>query len=224
MKQPRSCALLLLACLLPACGQDADTTEQTVEPTAAQAVGEATPATVPTMDRVISNPRPESPFEAGAPPPQREPDVIYVPTPQPVVDAMLRLAEAGPGDVLYDLGSGDGRIPVTAARMHGIRAVGIEIDPALIREAEANAREAGVGDLVEFREDDMFLTDISQASVVTLYLLQSLNVKLRPKLLSELRPGTRIVSHAFSMADEWEPEQTEEVGDSVIYRWTVPDR
>lgn len=154
----------------------------------------------------------------------RTPDVIYVPTPEAVVDAMLELAGVGPGDVLYDLGSGDGRIPIAAAKQHGIRAVGIDIDPVRIREANANALAAGVTDLVTFREEDLFQSDIGEASVVTLYLLQSLNVRLRPKLLAELKPGTRIVSHSFDMADEWEPEQTRQVDSRMIYLWTVPER
>lgn len=155
--------------------------------------------------------------------PDREPDVIYVPTPQPVVEAMLKLAKVKKGDVLYDLGSGDGRIPITAAKTYGIRAVGIDIDPERIAEAKANAREAGVTDSVTFRQADLFQSDFSEANVVTLYLLQSLNEKLRPKLLAELRPGTRIVSHAFSMG-EWEPEVTQEVDGNTIYLWTVPER
>jgi precorrin-6B methylase 2 len=153
----------------------------------------------------------------------RQPDVIFVPTPQPVVDAMLEMAKVKKGDVLYDLGSGDGRIPVTAAKRYGVRAVGIDIDPERIREANANAVKAGVTQLVTFRNTDLFTADFSEASVVTLYLLDSLNQKLRPKLLKELKPGTRIVSHAFRMGD-WEPEQTREVGGNMIYFWTVPAR
>jgi SAM-dependent methyltransferase len=156
-------------------------------------------------------------------PPRRGADVVYVPTPQPVVDAMLELAEVQPGDVLYDLGSGDGRIPITAARRHGVRAIGIDIDPDMVREANANARQAGVAGLVSFREDDLFEADFGDADVVTLYLLDSLNLKLRPRLLAELEPGTRIVSHAFGMGD-WTPERTLRVGNSTLYRWTVPER
>jgi cyclopropane fatty-acyl-phospholipid synthase-like methyltransferase len=156
--------------------------------------------------------------------PERRPDVVYVPTPQPVVDGMLELANVKKGDVLYDLGSGDGRIPVTAAKTYGIRAVGIDIDPKRIAEARANAREAGVTDRVTFRRADLFQSDISEASVVTLYLLQSLNEKLRPKLLAELKPGTRVVSHAFSMGEEWEPEETRQINGSTIYLWTIPER
>jgi len=156
---------------------------------------------------------------AGAP--VREPDVIYVPTPQPVVDAMLAMAGVKTGDVLYDLGSGDGRIPITAAKQFGVRGVGIDINPERIAEANANARAQGVTDLVTFRNEDLFTTDFSEASVVTLYLLNSLNEKLRPQLLRDLKPGTRIVSHAFRMGD-WEPEQTQSVDGSMIYMWTIP--
>jgi tRNA A58 N-methylase Trm61 len=152
---------------------------------------------------------------------KREPDVIYVPTPQPVVDAMLKLAKVKKGDVLYDLGSGDGRIPVTAAKTYGVRAVGIDIDPQRIAEANANAKAAGVTGLVTFRQADLFEQDLREANVVTLYLLPSLNLKLRPKLLSELKPGSRIVSHSFDMAD-WKPEVTQDVDGSTIYLWTVP--
>lgn len=157
------------------------------------------------------------------PPPANHPDVMYVPTPQNVVDAMLKLGQVKPGDVLYDLGSGDGRIPITAARQFGVRAVGIDIDEERIAEAKANAKAAGVEHLVSFREEDLFKTDFREASVVTLYLLDSLNLKLRPRLLAELKPGTRIVSHAFSMGD-WEPQQALDVGGRRIYLWTVPER
>ena len=151
----------------------------------------------------------------------RIPDVIYVPTPQEVVDKMLLMAAVKEGDVLYDLGSGDGRIVVTAAKRYKVRGVGIDIDPQRIREAQENARVAGVTDLVQFRNEDLFQTNISEATVVTLYLLESLNEKLRPKLLRDLKPGTRIVSHAFRMGS-WEPERTEEVNGNMIYFWTVP--
>ena len=157
----------------------------------------------------------------------RKPDVIYYPTPPETVAEMLRLANVKPGDVLYDLGSGDGRIPIAAARQFGIRAVGIEIDPKLITEAETNARNAGVAELVRFRNEDMFHINISEANVVTLYLSDKLNVLLRPKLLRELKPGSRIVSHDFRMG-EWKPEQTVRVPWGKLYRtvylWTVPSR
>jgi predicted RNA methylase len=151
----------------------------------------------------------------------REPDVLYVPTPPAVVDEMLRMANVKAGDVLYDLGSGDGRIPITAARKFGIRAVGIDIDPRRIAEANENARVAGVTDKVQFILGDLFQADISEATVVTLYLLDSLNEKLRPKLLRELRPGARIVSHEFGMGN-WLPENSANVGGNMVYFWTVP--
>ena len=149
------------------------------------------------------------------------PDVIYVPTPYEVVDEMLRLAGVKKGDVLYDLGSGDGRIPVTAAKKFGIRAVGIDIDPQRIEEAKENARVNGVAKLVEFRNEDLFKTRFGDASVVTLYLLPDLNVKLRPRLLAELKPGTRVVSHQFDMGDQWPPEETRDVNGLTIYLWTI---
>jgi cyclopropane fatty-acyl-phospholipid synthase-like methyltransferase len=153
----------------------------------------------------------------------RTPDVIFVPTPQEVVDAMLEVAKVTKNDVVYDLGSGDGRIPVTAAKKYGARAIGIDIDPQRIKEANANAEAAGVTDKVKFLNQDLFTTDISEASVVTLYLLPSLNVKLMPKLKAELKPGTRIVSHAFDMGD-WKPEQTLNVNGRTVYYWTIPKR
>jgi 2-polyprenyl-3-methyl-5-hydroxy-6-metoxy-1,4-benzoquinol methylase len=158
-------------------------------------------------------------------PPQRtqSPDVIYVPTPQEVVDEMLKLADVKKGDVLYDLGSGDGRIPVTAAKKFGIRAIGIDIDPTRIREANDNAKKNGVTNLVQFRNEDLFKADFKEATVVTLYLLPDLNVKLRPRLWAELKPGTRVVSHQFDMGD-WKPQKTVELGGRTIYFWTVPER
>lgn len=153
--------------------------------------------------------------------PLRSPDVIFVPTPQEVVDAMLKLAKVGANDVIYDLGSGDGRIPITAAKTYGARGVGIDIDPQRIREANENLKTAGVGDKVRFLNQDLFTTDISQATVVTLYLLPSLNLKVLPKLNKELKPGTRVVAHAFDMGDI-EPEQTQNVNGRTIYMWTVP--
>jgi len=152
---------------------------------------------------------------------QREPDVIYVPTPQPVVDAMLSLAKVTGSDVVYDLGSGDGRIPVTAAKKYGARGVGIDIDPKRIEEANENAKLAGVTDKVKFLNQDLFTTDISEATVVTLYLLPSLNVKLMPKLKAELKPGTRIVSHYYDMGPEWPPDQSQDINSLMIYLWTI---
>ena len=156
--------------------------------------------------------------------PLRSPDVIFVPTPQEVVDAMLKMAKVDSNDVVYDLGSGDGRIPITAARSFNARAaVGIDIDPQRIREANENLKAAGaaVAGKVRFLNQDLFTTDISEATVVTLYLLPSLNLKVLPKLNKELKPGTRVVSHAFDMGDI-KPEQTQNVNGRTIYMWTVP--
>jgi predicted RNA methylase len=161
--------------------------------------------------------------QQAAPAPLRSPDVIFVPTPQEVVDAMLKVAKVSANDVVYDLGSGDGRIPITAAKTYGARGVGIDIDPQRIREANENAKTAGVTDKVRFLNQDLFTTDISEATVVTLYLLPSLNLKVLPKLMKELRPGTRIVSHAFDMGD-WKPEQTLNVNGRTVYYWTMPRR
>ena len=152
--------------------------------------------------------------------PSRPPDVVFVPTPEEVVDEMLSLAGVGANDVLYDLGSGDGRIPITAARRWGTRGLGIDIDPQRVAEASANAKAAGVADKVRFIEGDLFQLDLSPATVITLYLLPDLNLQLRPKLL-KLKPGTRIVSHAFSMGD-WKPDRRVETGRRTVYFWTVP--
>lgn len=153
--------------------------------------------------------------------------MIFVPTPAETVEEMLRLAEIKPGAKLYDLGSGDGRIPIRAAQKYGIHAVGIEIDPKLILVAEEAAREAGVADKVNFRNEDLFRANIREATVVTLYLSDSLNLKLRPKLLRDLKPGTKIISHDFRMGN-WPPEQTVRVPWKSLYRtvyvWTVPAR
>lgn len=151
----------------------------------------------------------------------RPPDVIFVPTPQEVVDAMLKLAKVTKNDVVYDLGSGDGRIPITAAKTYGARGVGIDIDPQRIKEANENLKAAGVGDRVKFLNQDLFTTDISEATVVTLYLLPSLNLKVLPKLNKELRPGTRIVSHAFDMGSA-KPLETLNVNGRTVYFWTIP--
>ena len=154
----------------------------------------------------------------------RQPDVVFVPTPQEVVEAMLKLASVHPGDVLYDLGSGDGRIPVTAAKQYGIRAYGIDIDPQRIQEANENAKKNGVTHLVQFRREDLFKTNFKEATVVTLYLLPELNVKLRPRLLAELKPGTRVVSHQFDMGT-WKPDKKVELSAGrTIYLWTIPPR
>jgi len=156
-------------------------------------------------------------------PAKQYPDVIFVPTPQEVVEDMLRLANVQKGDVLYDLGSGDGRIAITAARKYGIKATGIDIDPERIREANENAKKAGVTDRVQFRQEDLFTADFRDATVITLYLLPDLNVKLRPRLWSELKPGTRIVSHQFEMG-AWKPEKRLESNGRTIYFWTVPPK
>jgi ribosomal protein L11 methylase PrmA len=153
--------------------------------------------------------------------PRRTPDVIYVPTPQQVVDAMLKVANVTSQDTVYDLGCGDGRIVVTAARVYGAHGVGVDIDPQRVAEANANVKAAGVGDKVKIIEGDLFEMDLSPATVVTLYLLPSLNLKLQPKLFQELKPGTRIVSHAFDMGD-WKPEQQLDVDGRNVYFWTIP--
>jgi len=158
-------------------------------------------------------------------PARTRPDVIFVPTPPETVEEMLRLAELKEGDVLYDLGSGDGRIPIRAAEKYGVRAVGIEIDPKLVAESERAARAAGVADRVRFRRENLFRADFREATVVTLYLSETINVALRPRLLRELKPGTKIISHDFRMGD-WEPEQWVKVPwrnlHRNVYVWTVP--
>lgn len=154
---------------------------------------------------------------------ERTPDVIYVPTPNNVVDKMLEMARVTAKDIVYDLGCGDGRIVIAAAQKYGARGVGIDIDPERIREANENAARAKVTDKVRFIQGDLFQADISEATVVTLYLLTELNLKLRPKLLQELKPGTRVVSHAFAMGD-WKPESTATVNGSQVFLWRIPSR
>jgi len=160
--------------------------------------------------------------------PLRTPDVIFVPTPQEVVDVMLKVAKVTKNDVVYDLGSGDGRIPITAARVYGARAVGIDIDPDRIREANESLKSSATADRtllnrVRFMNQDLFTTDISEASVVTLYLLPSLNLKLIPKLNKELKPGTRVVSHAFDMGPDIKPDiDPVNVNGRTVYYYTVP--
>jgi SAM-dependent methyltransferase len=165
------------------------------------------------------------PAGAQTPPPVKT-DVFYMPTPQPVVEAMLKMGSVTSADVVYDLGSGDGRIPITAARLYGARGVGIDIDPVRTAEANANARKAGVADKVEFRTADLFEADISDATVVTLFLTPSLNIKLLPKLNRELRRGARVVSHRWEMKDvagyEYQPAQKQLVDGSSVYVWTIP--
>jgi precorrin-6B methylase 2 len=157
--------------------------------------------------------------------PLRSPDVIFVPTPPEVVAAMLKVAKVGKNDIVYDLGSGDGRIPIAAVKDYGAaRATGIDIDPQRIKEATANLASSGItGNRVRFLNQDLFTTDISEATVVTLYLLPSLNLKLIPKFMKELKPGTRIVSHSFDMGD-WVPEQTIDVDGRKVYYWTIPKK
>jgi len=169
---------------------------------------------------------------AQTPQAKRDPDVPYVPTTEAAVQAMLKLAGVKKTDVVYDLGCGDGRIVIAAARNFGARGVGIDINPVRISEAKENARTAGVDKLVRFVENDLFQADIREATVVTLFLLPNINLKLRPKLLQELKPGTRIVSNTFDM-DDWKPEKEVIVGDADgvedplsrrLYLWTVPPR
>jgi SAM-dependent methyltransferase len=156
--------------------------------------------------------------------PLRGPDVIFVPTPNEVVSAMLRLAAVTRKDTVYDLGCGDGRIVIAAAQKYGARGVGIDIDPERVAEATENVKKARVTNLVTIVRGDLFEADISEATVVTLYLLTELNRKVRPKLLRELRPGTRVVSHAFSMGGDWEPEREESVQGTPVYLWRIPPR
>ena len=151
--------------------------------------------------------------------------VPYVPTPQEVVDKMLELAQVKKGDVVYDLGSGDGRIVVTAAKTYGVKAIGFEIDPERIRESHENIRQAGVGHLVEIRQQDIRTVDLSPASVLTMYLLPEVNLMLRPNIWSQMKPGSRVVSHDFDMGD-WKPLKTVELKDSstwghTLYLWRV---
>lgn len=160
----------------------------------------------------------------GAVTPLRKPDVRYQPSPQKKVKEMLDLAGVQPGDVVYDLGSGDGRIPISAVKEYRARGVGIDIDPRRIAEAKANARAAGVDGQVEFRNEDLFEADFSDATVVTLFLWPDINRKLRPKLM-QLKPGTRIVSYWHDMGD-WRPDKKIKGGlfGGNIYLWTIPQR
>lgn len=153
--------------------------------------------------------------------PTRRPDIHWVPTPPAVVDAMLKLADVKPTDVVYDLGCGDGIIVATAAQKYGARAVGIDIDPQRVQEATERARKMGVSDKVKIVQGDLFEADIKEASVVTLYLLTSLNIKLMPKLQKELKPGTRVVSQSFNMGEGWPPEKTIDVQGVPVYMWTI---
>lgn len=150
-------------------------------------------------------------------------DVPFVPTPEAVVEVMLQVGQVSKDDLVYDLGSGDGRIPILAAQKFGARAVGIDINPDLVELAKDKARLAGVQRNVNFYNQDLFDTDLSEATVVTLYLLPDVNIRLRPKLFRELRPGTRVISHDFDMG-EWEPEEVIEVRGRTVYKWTIPEQ
>lgn len=151
----------------------------------------------------------------------RQPDVIFVPTPQELVDAMLKMAKVQSGEMVYDLGCGDGRAVITAARDFGARGIGVDIDPERIEESLANAAAAGVSNRVQFKQEDLFQMKFSDADVLFLYLLPALNLRLRPRILEELRPGTRVVSHAFTMGD-WEHDEKAEVDARTIFFWRVP--
>jgi protein-L-isoaspartate O-methyltransferase len=150
-------------------------------------------------------------------------DAPFVGTPHEAVAEMLKLAKVGPNDVVYDLGSGDGRIVITAAQKYGARGVGIELDRDLVNQANRNARAAGVQDRVRFRQGDLFRQDLSAATVVTLFLSPSVNLRLQSKLLRELKPGTRVVSHQFPIGD-WTPQSEQDVAGRTVYFWVVPDR
>lgn len=153
--------------------------------------------------------------------PFRPLDAVYIPTPSDVVTAMLQMANVGKTDVVFDLGSGDGRIVIAAVKEFGAaRGVGIELDPARIQEANALARRAGVQDRVEFRQQDLFETDLRDATVVTIYLGNAIDLKLRPKLLAELKPGARVVSHAFDMGD-WVSDETRTVSGRMVFLWKI---
>jgi len=162
--------------------------------------------------------------EATATRPQRKLDVWYVPTPHEIVDRMLDVAKVRIGDVVYDLGCGDGRMVIAAAKKYGTRGVGVDLDPARIREARENAKLAGVESLVTFKVGDMFETDIREATVVLLYLLPELNRRLKPKLFAQLQPGARVVSHDWDMGRDWPPDEYVKLGGDGIYLWIMPER
>ncbi|MFO8099512.1 MAG: methyltransferase domain-containing protein [Salinibacter sp.] len=202
----RSRTLLLLFLVLApliGCAQERDSSSQATTDTTADTTSTELP-------------------EVEVSPAESESDVPFVESPQPVVDSMLTLADVSEDDVVYDLGSGDGRFPITAARTYGARGVGIEIQSDLVEKARANAEDAGVADRVDFREGDLFDADISDATVVTLYLLPDVNLKLRSKLFRELEPGTRVVSHDFDM-DEWSPDTSIDVDGNRLFLWTIPE-
>lgn len=175
------------------------------------------------QDRDTSSaPLPAPPISPPAPDTAGESDVPFVVTPRTTVEGMLDLANVTKRDTVYDLGSGDGRIPIMAAKKYGAYGVGIEIKPDLVQRARKNARLSGVSDKVEFRQQDLFKADFSDATVVTLYLLPDVNTRLRPKLFEQLDPGTRVVSHGFDM-DAWTPDTTVTVDKTRVYRWTIPE-
>ena len=155
--------------------------------------------------------------------PKRELDVWWEPSSDEVVTAMLKMAKVTKNDIVYDLGCGDGRIVIAAAKEFGARGVGVDLDPKRIQESNENAKKAGVTDRVKFIEGDLYEADIRQATVVTLFLWPSINLKLRPRLLKELKPGTRVVSHSHHMGD-WVPEKEIEVGGDKVYFWIIPER
>ncbi|OGB24473.1 MAG: SAM-dependent methyltransferase [Burkholderiales bacterium RIFCSPLOWO2_02_FULL_57_36] len=150
-------------------------------------------------------------------------DVPYEPSPLPVVDRMLEMAKVGKDDLLYDLGSGDGRIVIAAAKKYGARGIGIDLDPKRVDEATVNAKNAGVEDRVQFMVGDLFKSDFSDASVVTLYLFPTVNLQLRPELWRQLKVGTRVVSHTWDMGPEWPPEKTEKIQGRTIHYWTITE-
>jgi len=154
---------------------------------------------------------------------KHKPDVWYVATSAEIVDRMVDVARVHPGDVVYDLGCGDGRMVIAAAKKFGTRGVGVDIDPDLIRVARANAKAQGVDDLVTFKVQDLFESDLREATVVMMYLLPSVNLRLKPKLFAELRPGARVVSHNWDMGPTWPPDRAVHLGHEEIYLWVMPE-
>ena len=198
------CAVLVGGLLpLTGCAQDPDTASESSPDTTTAPVPQS--ASAPSLV--------DSTVEA---------DVPFVVTPENTVQGMLELAGVSESDVVYDLGSGDGRIPITAAERYGARGVGIEIKPDLVQRARKRAKLAGVSDRVEFRRQDIFKADFSDATVVTMYLFPEVNLRLRPMLFEQLEPGTRVVSHSFDM-NGWEPDSTVNVDGDILYLWTIPE-
>jgi len=163
------------------------------------------------------------PSRADSPSAKRKPDVWYVATSAEIVDRMVDVARVRPGDVVYDLGCGDGRMVIAAAKKFGTRGVGVDIDPDLVRVARANAKAQGVDDLVTFKVEDLFDTDLREATVVMMYLLPEVNRRLKPKLFAELRPGARVVSHNWDMGPSWPPDREMHLGHEAIYLWVMPN-